>query len=154
MDPSTRRRWERRAAWLSFGAGAVHGVVAPEHFEEWWGYGLFFVFAAAAQVVLGLALLAHAFNERDSGPRWWSRRRAMLWTGVVGNLLVMALYAVTRTTGIPLLGPEAGVVEEVAPIDVLSKALEAATVVALLALLREREPAPAAPTAPSAPPTG
>jgi len=143
-----RRTVERWAAGLSVAAGAVHGVVAPAHFAEWWGYGLFFLFAATAQVVLGIALLSDAFNERDSGPGWWARRRAMLWAGVLGNLMVMAFYVVTRTTGVPWFGPEAGVVEEVAPIDVVSKALEAGTVAALLLLLRERLPQPAAaPTA-------
>jgi cell filamentation protein len=38
------------ASALSLLAGLIHLWVTPEHFEEWWGYGLFFMFAAAAQV--------------------------------------------------------------------------------------------------------
>jgi hypothetical protein len=38
------------AAALSLVAGLVHLGVAPEHFEEWWGYGVFFLVASAAQV--------------------------------------------------------------------------------------------------------
>ncbi|HUR24616.1 MAG TPA: hypothetical protein VM327_01205 [Candidatus Thermoplasmatota archaeon] len=130
------RKIECWTAGLSIGAGAVHGIVAPAHFEEWWGYGLFFLFSGTAQLVLGLALLAKAFNEVDSGPAWLERRRAMLWVGIVGNLLIMGLYLVSRTTGVPWFGPEAGEVEAVAPIDLLSKGLEAATIVGLYLLLR------------------
>ena len=135
MDRRTRRL-EGWTAALSIAAGAVHGIVAPVHFEQWWGYGLFFLFSGTAQVVLGLALVAKAFNEADSGPRWRERRRAMLWAGIAGNVLVMALYAVTRTTGVPWFGPAAGQVEAVAPIDLLSKLLEAGTVAGLFLLLR------------------
>jgi uncharacterized membrane protein YraQ (UPF0718 family) len=38
-------------AALSLIAGLIHVWVTPEHFEEWWGYGTFFLVAAAAQVV-------------------------------------------------------------------------------------------------------
>ena len=47
------------------------------------------------------------------------------------NTAIIALYALTRTVGIPLLGPEAGTVEAVAPIDLLSKALELLLVLVL-----------------------
>jgi hypothetical protein len=38
----------RTAAALSLLAAAIHLWVAPEHFEEWWGYGAFFVVLAVA----------------------------------------------------------------------------------------------------------
>jgi hypothetical protein len=140
-SPRALARW---AGGLSVAAAAAHGSVSPEHFSEWWGYGLFFVVAATAQMVLGLALLTDAVNPRDGGPRWRTWWHALLWCGVVGNLLILALYAVTRTVGIPFFGPEAGVVEEVAGIDVVTSLLEVATV-GLLAMLLRREPAPARP---------
>jgi hypothetical protein len=37
-------------AALSLIAGLIHLWVVPEHFEEWWGYGVFFLVAALAQV--------------------------------------------------------------------------------------------------------
>jgi hypothetical protein len=127
------------AGGLSLAAGAVHGVVAPGHFAEWWGYGLFFVAATLAQMVLGLALLTDAVNPPDAGPSWVSLWRGMVWAGIVGNLLIIALYAVTRTVGIPLLGPEAGRVEPVGFLDVVSLVCEVA-VIALLAAEARRGP--------------
>src|SRR5689334_9487987 len=61
------RRLEIIAAGASLGAGAVHGALVREHFLEWWGYGLFFAFAALGQLLFGLALLTDAVNERDTG---------------------------------------------------------------------------------------
>jgi hypothetical protein len=37
-------------ASLSLIAGLIHLWVMPEHFQEWWGYGTFFLVAALAQV--------------------------------------------------------------------------------------------------------
>ena len=39
------------AASLSLVAALIHLWVAPEHFGEWWGYGAFFLVAAAAQLL-------------------------------------------------------------------------------------------------------
>ncbi len=143
------RRREVLAGVLQLGAAAAHGGLAPEHLAEWWGYGLFFLAAAGAQAVLGLALVTRAVNERDAGPSWWRLRRAMLLAGVVGNLLILTLYAVTRTVGIPWFGPSAGEVEAVAPIDLLTGAAEAVSVALLALLLRSSWMPPA-----SEPPRG
>lgn len=116
-------------------AGAIHGGVTPDHFAEWWGYGLFFTFAGTAQVLFGLALLTDAINPKDTGPDWRRWMRWAYWAGIVGNVLIIGLYLVTRTVGIPLLGPEAGQVEDVDPIDIVSKATEAALIVTLVVLL-------------------
>ncbi len=48
---------------------------------------------------------------------------------------LVALYVVTRTSGIPLFGPEAGQTEAWGPIGLLTKALELAVVATLAALL-------------------
>ena len=134
--PGRVRRW---AGACSLAAGLVHGGVAPAHLDEWWGYGLFFLVAATCQFILGLALLTDAINPKDTGPSWLAWRRRMCVAGIAGNVAIMALYGVTRTVGIPLLGPEAGAVEAVAPIDVVSKALEAAVIGLLIALARSHE---------------
>jgi hypothetical protein len=134
-------RWlERAGGILALLAGSVHGLVAPSHFAEWWGYGLFFVVAGLAQIVLGFAMLTNAINETSWGPTWMQARRRLWLLGIVGHLLIMALYVVTRTTGIPLFGPEAGEVEAIEAIDLVSKVLETGVVVALGALWWMRVP--------------
>jgi hypothetical protein len=103
-------------------AGLIHLGVVPEHFEELWGYGIFFVVAAVAQVGYVPRLL-----------RW--PNRTVLLLGIAGNSAIVLLYLLTRVVGIPLFGPEAGEVEEVGIIDVCATSSEAALVVALGALV-------------------
>jgi hypothetical protein len=134
---------ERLAGAFSIGAAALHGTLIQEHLTEWWGYGLFFLAAALAQVVLGLALLTDAINADESGANWRRLKRAMYVAGVIGNALLILMYVVTRTIGIPFLGPGAGRVEAVAPIDILDKALELAVIVILVTLWRDSRRAPA-----------
>jgi hypothetical protein len=109
-------------AALSLLAALIHLWVMPEHFEEWWGYGMFFLMAAVAQVVYVPLLL-----------RW--PNRTVLLLGIAGNSAIVLLYLFTRVVGIPLFGPEAGEVEGVGIIDVCATSSEAAIVVALGALL-------------------
>jgi len=45
------------AAALSLLAAIIHLWVMPEHFEEWWGYGTFFLVVALAQGLYALFLL-------------------------------------------------------------------------------------------------
>ena len=101
------------AAAGAAGAALVHFAVAPEHFGEWWGFGLFFVLCAEVQ--LGWALLLGR-----------NRSRRMLAVGIVGSLLLVALWAVSRTMGLPF-GPEPGVPEAVGSPDLVSVALELLT---------------------------
>jgi FtsP/CotA-like multicopper oxidase with cupredoxin domain len=110
------------AAALSLIAALTHAWAMLEHFEEWWGYGTFFLIAATAQACYGLVLL-----------RWSGR--SLLLLGVVGNLSIVSLWAVTRTTGIPFLGPHAGEVEAVGAVDLLATAAEMALVTVLLTAL-------------------
>jgi hypothetical protein len=111
----------RVVAALSLLAAAVHLWVMPEHLEEWWGYGAFFLVLAVAQGMYGLGLL-----------RWPSRPFLLL--GVAGNLAVAILWLVTRTTGIPLLGPHAGEVEGVGVLDLACTLAEVGIVAGLGAL--------------------
>lgn len=110
------------AAALSLLAALIHFWVIPEHFEEWWGYGVFFVVAATAQSLYAVALL-----------RWPSQKLLLL--GIMGNSLIILMYLLTRVIGIPFFGPEAGEVETVGVIDVCATASEAILVVVLGALL-------------------
>jgi uncharacterized membrane protein YgcG len=81
----------------------------------------FFVVVAAAQLVWGAVALARA-------PRWW------LALGAVGNLVVAATWVVSRTVGLPV-GEFAGMTLPVGFADGLATALEAVTVVGVVALL-------------------
>jgi hypothetical protein len=109
-------------AALSVLAALIHLWVTPEHFEEWWGYGAFFLSAAIAQGAYGAVLL-----------RW--PRRPLLLLGVVGNLSIVVLYVVTRTVGVPVLGPQAGEVEGVGATDLCATVSELAIVLAVGAVL-------------------
>jgi manganese oxidase len=111
----------RVAVALSLLAAIIHLWVIPEHLEEWWGYGVFFLGAALAQGLYALILLRRS-------------DRALLLAGVAGNLAIMILWLVTRTTGIPFLGPHAGETEEVGALDLLCTLAEFGVVVGLGAL--------------------
>jgi hypothetical protein len=100
-------------------AALIHLWVMPEHFQEWWGYGAFFLVAGVAQVVYVPLLLR------------WPNQTVLLLLGIAGNSAIMLLYLFTRVVGVPLLGPEAGEVEGVGIIDVCATSSEAAIVVAL-----------------------
>jgi hypothetical protein len=60
--------------------------------------------------------------------------RPLLLFGVAGNLTIVILWLVTRTSGIPLLGPHAGDVEEVGALDLLCTLAEVCVVFGLGAL--------------------
>jgi hypothetical protein len=103
------------AAGLSAVAAIVHGVVCPEHFREAGLYGTFFLVCALAQLGWAVAVLVRP-------------DRRLLALGLAGNVAVLALWALTRTTGIPL-GPEAGEVEAVGALDLIASAAELGVVV-------------------------
>jgi hypothetical protein len=113
-----------------------------EHFEEWWGYGTFFIVASVAQGVYGLILLdvlpipsavIRRLPWRESAD---GSSRTFYLLGILGNAAIIALYVVTRTVGIPFFGPEAGEVEALSAISVVSKVIELALIVCLAALVR------------------
>ena len=106
-------------ATLSLLAALIHLWVMPEHFEEWWGYGAFFLVAGVAQVVYVPLLLR------------WPNQTVLLLLGIAGNSAIVLLYLFTRVVGIPFFGPEAGEIEGVGIIDVCATSSEAAIVVAL-----------------------
>jgi hypothetical protein len=104
---------------LSVYASLLHDWVIPEHYREWWGYGAYFLAAAAAQAFFAGLLL------------FWPGRRLFL-AGIIGNCAILVLYAVTRTHGIPFFGPAAGRVEPVGSLDLAAAASEIGLVVVLV----------------------
>jgi hypothetical protein len=103
-------------------AALIHYAVVPEHLSEWWSYGVFFSAIGAFQLIW--AVLAYTGNERP-----------LLLSGLAVNLGVLALWAVTRTAGLPF-GPEAGEAEAVGALDVLSGVAELAVIGGILLALR------------------
>lgn len=120
----------RVAEGLSFGAAFVHLWEMPEHYEEWWVLGVFFLAVGAAQGLYGLSL-----------PRLGSRVSFLL-AGVAGNILIVAIWTLTRTAGIPYIrtngveSPELrlGMVEAVGGPDLAATAIEVALAAVLVAV--------------------
>jgi hypothetical protein len=108
------------SAALSFVAEAIHLWMAPEHYLEWLGYGVFFLAAAVFHGVLGAALLFRA-------------RRWVFFVGALGNLAIVLLWVYTRTVAVPL-GPMAGEAEAVGVLDLACTSAEVALVILLAAL--------------------
>lgn len=105
-------------------AGTVHVAVMPSHYAEAASYGVFFLLAGVAQGAFAGLVLTRPGT-------------AVLTWGLLGNAGLIALWALTRTLGVPL-GPHAGTVEPVGALDVLCAAAEALVVVLSLLWLRGR----------------
>src|SRR5215211_3984032 len=93
------------AAGLSLVAALLHLWVMPEHFEEWWGYGTFFLMVSVAQAGYVALLLGRPAVS-------------FFVLGIGGNLAIIALWLTTRTVGIPFFGPHAWEVEALGVLDV------------------------------------
>jgi hypothetical protein len=129
MNPTTKQRLLSTAALLSLAAAVIHVWVMPEHFAEWWGYGVFFLIAAIAQAIYAIGVL------RAPTP-------TLLRVGIIGNLAIIALWVVTRTIGIPVFGPHAGEIEAIGAIDVASKLVELLLIVVLGVMLQSASQRP------------
>lgn len=92
-DPSL---WRVMAVSSSGAAAYVHAALFPHHLREGVLLGAFFLLSAAAQAVWAY-LLARGVTSR------------LLLVGILGNLGCIALWATTRTVGLPfglVPGPE------------------------------------------------
>jgi hypothetical protein len=87
------------ASLTTAAAAGIHFAVAPEHFAEWWGFGVFFVLCGVAQLL-------------------WAAWPAYRWIGIGGNALLIAIWAGTRVSGY----------EPVGVLDALTVLLEAVAV--------------------------
>jgi hypothetical protein len=123
MIPPASLTWVSRLALPlavvgSTAAAGVHAAVGPAHFDDGLPIGLFFALSAAAQVSWAALVL-----RRPSVP--------VLLAGLVGNVLVLALWTATRTVGLPggLLPGR----ETVGPWDLAAGGWELVTAIACLA---------------------
>ena len=116
-------------ATLSLAAAFIHLWVAPEHFEQWWGYGAFFLICALAQGFLAVLVLR------------WPGSRLVSLSGIAGNLLIVALYVISRTWGMPLgadwvlFSPDVAHLEDPEILGMFATAAEVGIIVTLATLL-------------------
>jgi hypothetical protein len=111
-------------AALSFGAACLHGSVIVSHFREYVLFGLFFAIVAPLQIAWAQLL-------RRAPPQ-----RRLLAAGAIANALVVVVWLVTRTVGLPF-GPERLEAEAAGLKDVLATGSEL-VIVALAAVLLAR----------------
>src|SRR4051794_12236288 len=104
------------------GAGVIHLAFTPEHLHEYLPLGLGFLAAGVLQLAWAAAVVL-----RES--------RRLLLLGGVFSLGFVAVYLMSRTTGLPL-GPEAFEPEGVGAADLLCCALEVPVGIAALVLAR------------------
>ncbi len=123
------------AAVLSLAGGWVHLAYWQSHWQEWWGYGVFFLLTGIAQGLFAVLIVMRP-----------SRHAAL--AGIVGNLAIVGTYFLSRTDGVPV-GPHEGLAERATAIDwATTSSLALALLTAPLALpgSAAAEPAPIAPS--------
>jgi hypothetical protein len=102
---------------LAWASGLIHVAAAIGHLSEYVPYAIAFELLASAQLVWGVALYRKPSARLLSG-------------GAIVSILVVAVWIVSRTSGLPI-GPEAWRAEDVGALDAICSADEA--VLALLA---------------------
>src|SRR5207245_2356558 len=91
-------------------AAGIHFAVVREHIQEYWLFGWFFAVAGVLQLWWGLRIVAQP-------------SRSLWLAGVVGNLLLVALWSLSRTAGIPV-GPDHWMPEPAGFLDTLCSVAE------------------------------
>jgi hypothetical protein len=114
--------WLYLLAGTSFVAAVIHAVVCPEHFQEYWAFGTFFLATAVAGMAYAVWVLAR--------PARW-----LFAAGVVANLGIVLLWLTTRLVEVPI-GPDAGETEAFGTLDIVASSAEMLAFVAAVVLLR------------------
>lgn len=122
----SRRSWPvptvySALAVTSLATAGIHFAVMGDHFQEYVIFGVFFSIVAWFQALWALGVAV-------------APTRALLLTGAIANAGVVGVWLVSRTIGLPI-GPDPGVAEPAAFLDVLSVILEAAIVASVATLL-------------------
>lgn len=123
----------RALSALSIGAAVIHFAVTFEHFQEYTLYGVFFLIISWAQLIwpAGLFWRPARWRERPRKRRW---ETLWLGLGLAGNAIVLGIYVVSRTAGLPF-GPDLHHPESAGALDVVSCVLEALLIAGCAALL-------------------
>jgi hypothetical protein len=126
MDRATDRTGDVQIllAVASIAAGVIHAAVVPEHLDEEWVFGVFFILAAALQIAWAI-------------PVFFGPSAIVLATGAAANGALIGIWVVSRTIGLPI-GPHAWMPEPVRAPDVTATLLELLLVVGSLVLVRRR----------------
>lgn len=127
------------AAGLSIFALVAHAIDAPDHLKEWWVYGTIFVIAASFQFFYGMALFLRPWRYDETGgirsdADYCGRPYYVM--GIIPAALVIILYLITRTSGLPFLGPNAAAIS-VTPLSLIP-VLEDVPLIYCLAILLYR----------------
>src|SRR4051794_28129990 len=96
---------------LSGSAGVIHARALFDHASHYWLFGVFFGVLTYAQV-----LWAMQVYRRPDDRRWFR-------TVAAGNLVVVGIWLVSRTVGLPF-GPWAGEAEPLALNDMTASAIQ------------------------------
>ena len=130
VAPATQEQssWRHSLVGLSAGAGAIHLYAIPEHLKEYWPFAAFFAGVAAFQAAWALAVLARP-------------QRGLYGIGAVASAGLITLWALSRTSGLPL-GPEPWHPEAASLPDVLAVALESGLILTIRARRGSRHPKP------------
>jgi hypothetical protein len=113
-------------AVVSLATAGIHFAVMGDHFQEYVVFGIFFAVVAWFQSLWALGVVV-------------SPTRSLLLTGAIVNALVVLVWLVSRTIGLPI-GPDPGIAEPAAFLDVLSTALEIVFVASIATLLLRGAP--------------
>lgn len=121
------------ASALSVGAALTNLWAAPALFVDawgydtllWWSYAALYLLISAGQGFYGIALL-----------RWPTQ--PVFIVGIVANVFVIILYAVTRAPEVPFLSPGGGYAGPVGALELLGVVAEVALIFSLVLLLRGR----------------
>ena len=123
------QQWVALASVL---AGGIHLAVTPEHLEEWWVFGAFFIVVGGFQLAFAALVLRR--------PTW-----PVALTGIIVNLGVVLVYVASRTTGLPVHPPEditshvwSHATEGAGPADLAATGAELVVVCLLVTLLPPR----------------
>ena len=123
------QQWVALASVL---AGGIHLAVTPEHLEEWWVFGAFFIVVGCFQLAFAAFVLRR--------PTW-----PVALAGIVVNLGVVLVYVMSRTSGLPIHPPEditshvwSHATEGAGPADLAATGAELVVVCLLVTLLPPR----------------
>jgi hypothetical protein len=127
------------AAGLSMFAILTHSIAVSDHLNEWWGYGVMFIIGAVFQLFYGIALIMQPWKYDEKGSirdnaQYFGRGYYIL--GLVLTVMMVLIYLITRTTGMPFLGKDADA-EPVTPLGLVPWLANLALLYLLYKLLRQ-----------------
>lgn len=105
---------------LSLGAAAIHFGAAPDHFAEYWLFGLAFTVVAWFQ-----AIWAATWVYVARPPRW------LAVLAILVNAATIAVWFWSRTAGLPI-GATPGVAEPLGAADVIADVFELALIAGIV----------------------